>query len=115
MFPKCTVTVASCYRTVPVRTTSSLIIYCRSPFAAKNPTSTNTATRSCVVNHSVTLLPWTQVVVDSGVIPKLVPLLKHKEGRIVVSTSTAKTPVLMWKDTMPIIPFFVAASIKNFR
>ena len=55
------------------------------------------------------------MVVDSGVIPKLVPLLKHKEGRIVVSTSTAKTPVLMWKDTMPIIPFFIAASIKNFR
>ena len=55
------------------------------------------------------------MVVDSGVIPKLVPLLKHKEGRIVVSTSAAKTPVLMRKDIMPIIPFFVAASIKNFR
>lgn len=52
------------------------------------------------------------MVVDSGVIPKLVPLLKHKEGRIVVSTLAA---VLMWKDIMLIIPFLVAASIKNFR
>ena len=43
------------------------------------------------------------MVVDSGVIPKLVPLLKHKEGRIVVRASATKTPLLMLKDIVPVI------------